>query len=52
MPKSFPMLQIRPEDDPSDSAFAAILRHGRRETGDVQRLRIESTGIREAAAAG
>jgi len=52
MPKPFRIPQIRPEDDPSDRAFAAILRYGRREIGDVRRLRIETMGIREAAAAG
>ena len=47
MPKPFLILQIRPEDDTSDSELAAILRYGRLEAGDVRRLRIEHTGIPE-----
>lgn len=47
MPKPFLILQIRPEDDTSDSEFAAILKYGRLEERDVRRLRIEKTGIPE-----
>jgi GMP synthase (glutamine-hydrolysing) len=47
MPKPFLILQIRPEDDSSDSEFAAILKYGRLSAGDVRRLRIEMTGIPE-----
>ena len=45
MPKPFLLLQIRPEDDTSDSEFAAILKYGRLEARDVRRLRIEHSGI-------
>lgn len=47
MPKPILILQIRPEDDTSDNEFAAILKYGRLEAGDVRRLRIEKTGIPE-----
>lgn len=35
------LLQLRPEDEASDSEFEAILRHGRLEPGSVQRFRLE-----------
>jgi len=45
MPKPFLVLQLRPEDDTSDSEFAAILKYGGLEEREVRRLRIEKTGI-------
>jgi len=45
MSKPFLILQLRPEDDTSDSEFAAILKYGELEEQDVHRLRIEKTGI-------
>ena len=47
MPKSFLILQLRPEDDTSDGEFAAILNYGGLDAGDVRRLRIEHIGIPE-----
>lgn len=43
----FLILQLRPEDDTSDSEFQAILKYGGLEANDVYRLRIEKTGIPE-----
>ncbi len=43
--KPFLILQIRPEDDTSDSEFAAILKYGGLDARDVCRMRIEKTGI-------
>lgn len=43
--KPFLILQLRPEDDTSDSEFAAILKYGELDKKEVQRLRIEQTGI-------
>ena len=40
-------MQLRPEDDTSDSEFEAILKHGGLEEQDARRLRIEKTGIPE-----
>ncbi len=45
--KPFLILQLRPEDDTSDSEFQAILKYGGLEVNDVRRLRIEKTGIPE-----
>lgn len=45
--KPFLILQLRPEDDTSDSEFQAILKYGGLEANDVCRLRIEKTGIPE-----
>lgn len=45
--KPFLILQLRPEDDTSDSEFQAILKYGGLEENNVQRLRIENTGIPE-----
>ena len=45
MPKPFLILQLRPEDDTSDSEFAAILKYGGLQAHEVHRLRIEKTGI-------
>jgi len=39
------ILQLRPEDDTSDSEFAAFLKYGRLNEADTRRLRIEKTGI-------
>lgn len=43
--KPFLILQLRPEDDTSDSEFEAILKYGELKPEHVQRLRIEKTGI-------
>ncbi len=43
--KPFLILQLRPEDDTSDSEFNAILKYGGLAEENVCRLRIESTGI-------
>ena len=43
--KPFVILQIRPEDDTSDSEFAAILKYARLDEANVRRIRIEKTGI-------
>ncbi|MCH7881336.1 MAG: glutamine amidotransferase [Proteobacteria bacterium] len=45
IPKPFLILQLRPEDDTSDSEFAAILKYGGLAAKDVYRLRIEKTGL-------
>jgi GMP synthase (glutamine-hydrolysing) len=45
--KPFLILQLRPEDDTSDSEFQAILKYGGLEENDVCRMRIEKTGIPE-----
>ena len=39
------ILQLRPEDETSDSEFAAILKYGELDPRNVQRIRIEKTGI-------
>jgi GMP synthase (glutamine-hydrolysing) len=41
------ILQLRPEDDASDSEFAAFLKYGRLAEADTCRLRVEKTGIPE-----
>ena len=43
------ILQLRPEDDTSDSEFAAFLKYGRLDEADTRRIRIEKTGIPELA---
>ena len=43
--KPFLILQIRPEDDTSNSEFEAILKYGGLGEKDVCRIRIEKTGI-------
>ena len=43
--KPFLILQLRPEDDTSDSEYAAILKYGGLEEDQTRRLRIEKTGI-------
>lgn len=49
MPVNKPVLilQLRPEDDTSDSEFAALLKYGGLTPDDVRRIRIEKTGIPE-----
>jgi len=41
------ILQLRPEDDTSNSEFEAILRYGGLDVADTRRIRIEKTGIPE-----
>ena len=41
------ILQLRPEDDTSNSEFEAILKYGELAKGNTRRLRIEKTGIPE-----
>ena len=43
--RPFLILQLRPEDDTSDSEYQAILKYGELEAADTRRLRIEKTGI-------
>ena len=45
--KPFLILQLRPEDDTSDSEYQAILKYGALDAADTHRLRIESSGIPE-----
>lgn len=45
MSKPFLILQLRPEDDTSDSEFAAFLKYGGIDEKDACRMRIEKTGI-------
>jgi len=49
MPTNKPVLilQLRPENDTSDSEYLAILRYGELNTADTHRLRIEKNGIPE-----
>ena len=47
--KPFLILQLRPEDDTSDSEFGAILRYGGLDASETRRIRIEKTGIPELA---
>lgn len=46
-PKPILILQLRPEDETSDSEFAAILKYGGLAESDVQRIRVEKRGIPE-----
>ncbi|MBT8114500.1 MAG: glutamine amidotransferase [Arenicella sp.] len=39
------ILQLRPEDETSDSEFAALLKYGGLQEADVHRIRIEKSGI-------
>lgn len=48
MSKPFLILQLRPEDETSDSEFVAILKYGGLDENEVCRLRIEHTGIPES----
>lgn len=43
--KPFLILQLRPEDDTSDSEFGAILKHGGLDREHAHRIRIERDGI-------
>ena len=43
--KPFLILQLRPEDDTSDSEYAALLRYSGLSAEDTRRVRIEKTGI-------
>ena len=43
--KPFLILQLRPEDDTSNSEFEAILKYGRLDAADTHRIRIERAGI-------
>jgi len=45
--KPFLILQLRPEDDTSDSEFEAILKYGELDVANTRRLRIEKSGIPE-----
>ena len=45
--KPFLILQLRPEDDTSNSEFEAILKYGGLDSKDVCRIRIENSGIPE-----
>lgn len=45
--KPFLILQLRPEDDTSDSEYQAILKYGRLEANATHRIRIEKNGIPE-----
>lgn len=45
--KPFLILQLRPEDDTSNSEFEAILKYGGLDEKDVCRMRIEKSGIPE-----
>jgi GMP synthase (glutamine-hydrolysing) len=47
--KPFLILQLRPEDDTSNSEFEAILKYGELDEKNTHRLRIESTGIPEVS---
>lgn len=43
--KPFLILQLRPEDDTSNSEYEAILKYGGLEAGETHRIRIEKSGI-------
>jgi len=43
--KPFLILQLRPEDQTSDSEFSAILKYGALKVSEVERIRIEKNGI-------
>ena len=45
MTKPFLIMQLRPEDDTSDSEYAAILKYGGLDLKETRRLRIEKNGI-------
>ena len=46
-PNPILILQLRPEDDTSDSEFAALLKYGGLTESDVHRIRVEKRGIPE-----
>ncbi|MCP4391621.1 MAG: glutamine amidotransferase, partial [Gammaproteobacteria bacterium] len=43
--RPFLILQLRPEDDTSNSEFEAILKYGGLDKHDTHRIRIEKSGI-------
>ena len=45
MNKPFLILQLRPEDETSDSEYQAFLKYGELDAKDTHRIRIEQTGI-------
>jgi len=45
--RPFLILQLRPEDDTSDSEYEAILKYGELNRANTHRIRIEKTGIPE-----
>ena len=45
--KPFLILQLRPEDDTSDNEYAALLKYGEIDGGNVRRIRVEQSGIPE-----
>ncbi len=47
--KPFLILQLRPEDDTSNSEFEAILKYGELDAQDTQRMRIEASGVPEVS---
>ena len=47
MTKPLLILQLRPEDETSDSEFNAILKYGELQQQDVKRIRIEAIGLPE-----
>lgn len=47
MTKPILIMQLRPEDDTSESEYEAILKYGGLAAGDTERLRIEQSGIPE-----
>ena len=47
VPRPFLILQLRPEDDTSDSEYQAILKYGQLDASDTHRIRIEKSGIPE-----
>jgi GMP synthase (glutamine-hydrolysing) len=46
-PKPILILQLRPEDETSDSEFAALLKYGGLAESDAHRIRVEKRGIPE-----
>lgn len=47
MTRPFLIMQLRPEDDTSDSEFEAILKYGELDAANTHRIRIEHSGIPE-----
>lgn len=45
--KPFLILQLRPEDDTSNSEYEAFLKYGKLDRRDTHRIRVEQTGIPE-----
>jgi GMP synthase (glutamine-hydrolysing) len=48
VPRPVLILQLRPEDETSDSEYRAILKYGGLEASDTVRMRIETSGIPES----